>query len=84
MNKSTRTHIRRIIRRWIINVFVAIDQLGNALSGGDPDETVSSRLGKEQGNPFASVVCWLLSLLDADHCQKAIEEDEGDDEPLRQ
>ena len=28
------------------NVLIGIDQLVNALLGGDPDETVSSRVGK--------------------------------------
>lgn len=34
------------MRRWAYNVLIALDQLGNAISGGDPDETISSRLGR--------------------------------------
>lgn len=30
---------------WIGRIFIAIDQLGNALAGGNPDVTISQRLG---------------------------------------
>lgn len=30
---------------WILAVLVAIDQLGNAIAGGNPDATISSRVG---------------------------------------
>lgn len=30
---------------WILAVLVAIDQLGNAIAGGNPDATVSARVG---------------------------------------
>lgn len=30
---------------YLRNFFVAIDQLGNALAGGDPDSTISARVG---------------------------------------
>jgi hypothetical protein len=28
-----------------LNVFIAIDQLGNAIAGGNPDNTISGRVG---------------------------------------
>ena len=28
---------------WILNVLIAIDQLGNAITGGNPDNTISAR-----------------------------------------
>jgi hypothetical protein len=31
---------------WWLGVLIALDQLGNALAGGDPDETISSRIGR--------------------------------------
>lgn len=34
------------MRRWILNVALAVDQLGNAIAAGNPDETISSRLGR--------------------------------------
>ena len=30
---------------WILNVLVSIDQLGNAIAGGNPDATISARVG---------------------------------------
>jgi hypothetical protein len=28
---------------WLLNVLIAIDQLGNAITGGNPDNTISAR-----------------------------------------
>ncbi|WP_302621011.1 hypothetical protein [Cupriavidus taiwanensis] len=33
------------MKRYFWNVLIAIDQFGNALGAGDPDETISSRAG---------------------------------------
>lgn len=66
--------------QWFINISIAFDQFWNAVFGGDPDETVSSRLGKQAraGNWFARRACWLLSIIyRGPHCEEAIEEDEG-------
>lgn len=30
---------------WILGVLIAVDQLGNAIAGGNPDATVSARTG---------------------------------------
>lgn len=38
-----------ILVRFIVNIFLAIDQLFNTLLLGHPDETLSSRLGKSMG-----------------------------------
>ncbi len=32
-------------RSWAVAVLVAIDQLGNAIAGGNPDSTISARVG---------------------------------------
>ena len=32
--------------KYVWNILIAIDQFFNALFGGDPDETISSRAGK--------------------------------------
>lgn len=70
--------------RYIWNILIAIDQLGNALLAGDPDETMSSRFGKWLDEPrgtwrwrIAYFICRLLHLLDKGHCEKTIELDEG-------
>ena len=68
-----------MIRRWIINVLLGIDQLANTIAGGDPDETISSRAGKKEGHHWlATALCWMLDKVDNNHCRDAIEHDEGD------
>ncbi len=66
--------------RYLHNLLVALDQLLNAVAGGDPSETISSRAGKraDQGNRAARVFCWLIGIaLGHDHCHDAEEPDEG-------
>jgi len=58
-----------------LNVLIAIDQLGNTLALGDPDETISSRAGrcaKKGGNRPCYWLCRLLHVLDKNHCEKSI------------
>ncbi|MDD3675220.1 hypothetical protein [Thauera propionica] len=68
-------------RAWTLAV--SYDQLANAAFGGHEDETISSRAGKaaREGKRWACVLCRLLDRLDPNHCEKAIEPDEG--KPLR-
>lgn len=77
--------------RYIWNILIAIDQLANAMLGGDPDETISSRLGKfvrdnQEDTGFkgliSNVTCELLDVIDPGHCQKSIEDDEGKHEVI--
>ena len=72
------------------DVLLALDQLGNALTAGDPDETISSRLGKwklrrlrdGQWPPaWYHPSYWLergLDKIDPGHVLDAIEKDEGE------
>lgn len=48
-----------LIRKYLRNLLVAIDQLLNTILGGDPDETVSSRLGKRDWW-LGRFICWVL------------------------
>ena len=70
--------------QYLLNNFIALDQTWNARTGGDPDETVSSRLGKLQRagklpkwRIFSRALVALLDGVDQSHCRKAIEKDEG-------
>ena len=69
----------RPIVSYFRRLFVAVDQLLNVILGGNEDETISSRIGKDarRGKKFACVLCQVLHWLDRDHCEKAIERDEG-------
>lgn len=75
---------RSLVGQYIHNLLIAIDQLVNAVCGGDPDETISSRLGKAQdrGSRFACVFCRLLDVLDKDHCRNSVDVNEGKDEVI--
>lgn len=78
-----------MVKYYSRNILIALDQLANALMGGDPDETISSRLEKayrgDFGRPlhYISIMPRLLVniifyIFDGwDHCKQSLEEDEG-------
>jgi hypothetical protein len=72
---------RRVIT-YLFNLLIAVDQFFNALLGGNPDETISSRVGKKvTTSPFAFVVGgWINSIFfwQKDHVKESIEHDEND------
>lgn len=79
-------HIAGAPSRYLRNVALSFDQTANALTGGDPDESVSSRMGKRVGagdRGFSYVMCRLMHPFDKNHCTKAIESDEGGDKVLK-
>lgn len=69
--------------QWIINMLLGLDQLGNTILGGEPDETISSRLGRLKVScggkipwskyPLARLVYEFLEFIDEGHCISAIE-----------
>jgi len=69
----------RPILSYFRRLFVALDQLLNVIFGGDEDETISSRIAKDnrRGRKFACFLCKILDWIDPHHCEKAIERDEG-------
>jgi hypothetical protein len=80
----------RRFRAYLYNVLLAIDQLGNTLAAGEPDETISSRVGKWKLRRLADgewppsgwhPLYWLergLDWVDPNHVLDAIERDEGE------
>jgi hypothetical protein len=68
-----------VMKRYIWNLLISLDQLLNTLINGDPDETISSRMGKRarEGDQLGKLVCRVLNIFDKNHCEKSIEEDEG-------
>jgi len=74
---------------YLKNIGIAVDQLFNALLAGDPDETLSSRMGKAVRDGrcrLCEPICRLLDRIDprpGRHCLMAIEEDEGADDLTR-
>ena len=79
---GSKSKAARLVGRYILNVLIAIDQLFNALFLGDPDETISSRLGKlERAKTtfyFTRLVIDFLDGIDSGHSYKSIEDDEGE------
>lgn len=69
--------------RYVKNVGIGLSQIAHVILGGDPDETISGATGKASREgvywfkhvqePF---IDWLFSF-DPNHCQNAIEDDEG-------
>jgi hypothetical protein len=62
-----------MLGKYFRNVLIAIDQFFNTILAGNPDETISGRMGRwhSMGGWRAKVakpMCWLLDLLDPDHC----------------
>lgn len=57
--------------RYFFNVFLALDYLGNAIAGGDPEETISHRLGREYPNSFMRKLVDLI--FGKGHCQRVSE-----------
>jgi len=64
---------------YIINIGISLSQLLNVVLGGDEDERLSSRAGKDarRGRKIACIFCRILHWIDRDHCEKAIQRDEG-------
>lgn len=56
-------------RAWVMAV--SHDQLANAATGGNPDETVSSRAFRAQteGRRWGCVLCKVLDWVDKNHCR---------------
>lgn len=83
---------KTIVGRYVFNNLIALDQTWNARTGGDPDETISSRIGKIKRHyggtipwthPLAKIIDSGLDAIDPGHSIDAIEEDEGKDSIVR-
>lgn len=74
-----------MVKKYIWNLLVSIDQLFNAIFGGDPDETISSRMGKRarKGDRLGIFICKILNFFDEGHCERVAEYDEGKDESFK-
>jgi hypothetical protein len=70
-----------MVGRYLYNILYSIDQLGNTICGGDPDESISSSLGKRAREGklrgWPKFLSNALSKIEPDHCINAIEADEG-------
>ena len=82
--------------RFVMNVLISVDQLGNTLLLGDPDETISSRLGRIKrkhggripwSRPVSRLTDFILDKIDPGHSDGAVENGHGHhgllDQPTR-
>jgi hypothetical protein len=67
----------KTLGRYFLNILISIDQLINTILGSDPDETLSSRIGKHYKGTF--IEKFVNMIFGNNHCQKVIEKDEGKD-----
>ena len=67
------------VSSYCLNILVNIDQTVNTIFCGDPDETISSRVGKgaEKGIKFYVYFAKFLDWFDEGHAKREIEADEG-------
>lgn len=68
-----------MIKRYLVNLLIALDQAVNALTGGDPDETISSRFGKRSSSNLIRRAIDRFFFWQPDHTKNSIEPDEGKD-----
>ena len=66
------------MKRYLLNLLIALDQLANAILRGDPDETLSSRAHRMRvkGQPVWGWTARFIDLLfffQPDHCMHAHE-----------
>lgn len=60
-------------RRYILNLLIALDQGVNALFGGSPTETMSSRVYRyKDTNKVARLVYQLLDAIQKQHCEMSL------------
>lgn len=69
----------KALGQYLLNWAIWLDEGLNVLTGGDPGETMSSRAGKAQrnGRKWACVLCRFLDLFNRNHCQNAVNMDDG-------
>jgi hypothetical protein len=74
------------IARYCYNILLSFDQLGNSMLAGDPDETISSRLGRIKATyggripwtrPLARVTERALNVIQKNHAERSIEPHRG-------
>ena len=80
------------MKKYFWNLLISFDQFVNTVFGGDPDETISSRLGKwaRDGRNNSGIrkyiwqiAHWVVEHFEEDHFAKSIERDEGKDQTFK-
>jgi hypothetical protein len=69
------------VGRYFMNWLILLDQAGNTLAGGSPNETISERAAKARnaGRAWGCVLCKFLGWINPGHCDTALTSTIGDD-----
>ena len=73
MRKSLLLIRKNILGIYILNILVSIDQFVNVIFGGAPDETISSRLGRNYPNSILYKIVNFIFFWQENHCEEEIE-----------
>lgn len=71
------------IRDYIYNMLIAIDQLLNAVMFGDPDESISERVGRRWPESWVARIINGLFFWQKNHVMESLEGDEGKDDLIK-
>lgn len=73
------------ILRYFLNWLILLDQAGNTLTGGSPNETISERAAKarNEGKEWGCVLCKVLNWINPGHCDNALTSTIGDDAVIK-
>lgn len=68
-----------VLCRYLMNWLRWLDEGLNVLTGGDANETMSSRAGKgrREGKRWACMLCRFLDILQTNHCERSINPGDG-------
>lgn len=75
------------VKQYLWNLLYLCDLALNTFLGGDPRQTLSARMGRdiEAGRcMLCKRVCWVLSLIQQDHCVKAWHKEKAPFDPEMQ
>jgi hypothetical protein len=67
------------MKKYLLNIAIALDQMANTLRGGSPDETLSAaawrteQKGRLLGRVFRPLIDLTFTLLEKEHCRKSFE-----------
>jgi len=69
------------VARYLLNLLILLDEAGNTLAGGSPNETISERAAKARnaGRTWGCVLCRFLNWINPGHCDNALTSTIGDD-----
>lgn len=75
----------KIIGRYLLNWLILLDQAGNTLAGGSPNETISERAAKarNKGKEWGCLLCRFLNWINPGHCDNALTSTIGDDAVIK-